>query len=156
MVRQKFKIQKMTKKHEKPIEKEETALANLENQLKRALADYQNLEKRIAEEKSSWIKTSNKGLILKLLPVLDDLFLAQDHLKDEGLVLTIQKFVEVLRQDGVTLMPSLKGLEFDPNLMEAVGTTEGDEGKVIEQVRAGYKIHENVLRPAQVIVGKGV
>ena len=39
------------KKNEKKIEQEEKALANLENQLKRALADYQNLEKRIAEEK---------------------------------------------------------------------------------------------------------
>ena len=42
----------MTKKHETKNEPEETELSNLENQLKRALADYQNLEKRIASEKS--------------------------------------------------------------------------------------------------------
>ena len=55
------------KKHEKTKKQSEEnpstgsgqELANLENQLKRALADYQNLEKRIAEEKSSWIKASN-------------------------------------------------------------------------------------------------
>ena len=52
----------MKKKQEVPEENNE--LKNLENQLKRALADYQNLEKRIANEKQDWVKLANKGLLI--------------------------------------------------------------------------------------------
>ena len=125
----------MKKHDDKNIKNEE--IKNIENQLKRALADYQNLEKRIVVEKSVWIKIANKDLLLKILPVLDDLFLAQKHLNDDGLGLTIQKFIEILKQEGVTLMQPLKGAKFDPKLMEALGTVEGEEGRVIEEVLAG-------------------
>ena len=81
------------KKHDKKIENQEL---ELENQLRRALADYQNLEKRITEERSSWIRTANKSLILKLLPVLDNLLLAKKHISDEGLNLSVQKFLDIL------------------------------------------------------------
>ncbi len=141
----------MKKHDDKNIKNEE--IKNIENQLKRALADYQNLEKRIVVEKSVWIKIANKDLLLKILPVLDDLFLAQKHLNDDGLGLTIQKFIEILKQEGVTLMQPLKGAKFDPKLMEALGTVEGEEGRVIEEVRAGYALFDTILRPAQVVVG---
>ena len=55
----------MTKKIDKNLE--------LENKLKRALADYQNLVKRVNEEKSEFVKFFSRELILKLLPVFDDL-----------------------------------------------------------------------------------
>ena len=146
------------KKNEKPIEKkvepeENTELSNLENQLKRALADYQNLEKRIAEEKNSWIKAANKNLLLKLLPGLDNLILAEKHTQDEGVKISIKHFLDILEQDGVKEIETV-GKDFDPNLMEAIGTQNGEEGKVLEEVRAGYMLFETVLRPAQVIVGK--
>lgn len=126
----------------------------LENQLKRVLADYQNLEKRVAQERSEWIKSGNKGLIIKLLPVLDDLMNANEHLKNEGLGLIIQKFLGILAQEGVTLVASLRNTKFDANIMEPIGTGEGEEGRVIEQVRPAYKQHDHVLRHAQVIVGQ--
>jgi molecular chaperone GrpE len=139
------------KKNEKKIE--ETELANLENQLKRALADYQNLEKRIAEEKSSWIKASNKNLLLKLLPGLDSLLLAEKHTQDEGVKIAIKHFIDGLENEGVKKIETV-GKDFDPNLMEAIATKEGENGKVIEEVRSGYMLFDSVLRPAQVIVGK--
>jgi len=141
----------MRKKDEN--EKLQKEQEQLENQLKRALADYQNLEKRTGEDRSNWIKNSNKDLILKLLPVLDTLYLANKHLNDEGLRLSIQKFHGVLQQEGVEDL-STKGMKFDPNMMEAVGAREGEEGRVLEEVRTGYKLHGEILRPAQVIVGK--
>jgi len=143
----------MSKKNEKKTE--ETELSNLENQLKRALADYQNLEKRIAEEKSSWIKAANKSLLLKLLPGLDSLLLAERHTQDEGVKISTKHFLDILEQDGVKKIETI-GKAFDPNLMEAIGTQDGEEGKVIEEVRAGYMLFDQVLRPAQVIVGKSV
>ncbi|MBI4098328.1 MAG: nucleotide exchange factor GrpE, partial [Candidatus Levybacteria bacterium] len=133
----------------KKIENQEI---ELENQLKRALADYQNLEKRIAEEKSNWIKLANKDLILKLLPVLDNLFLAKVHISDEGLNLSIQKFLDVLSSEGVLRIETI-GRDFDPHTMECVSVVAGEENKVIEEVRAGFIMNETVLRPAQVTVG---
>jgi molecular chaperone GrpE len=143
------------KKHEeaKKQNEENKEFANLVNQLKRALADYQNLEKRIAEEKSSWIKAANKSLLLKLLPGLDSLLLAEKHTQDEGVKLSIKHFLDILEQDGVKKIETA-GKDFDPNLMEAIVTQNGEEGKVIEEVRAGYMLYDSVLRPAQVIVGK--
>jgi molecular chaperone GrpE len=147
----------MNKKHEetKKQNDENKEFENLENQLKRALADYQNLEKRIAEEKSIWLKVANKNLLLKLLPGLDSLLLAEKHTQDEGVKLSIKHFVDSLEQEGVRKIETV-GRDFDPNLMEAIGTAEGEEGKILEEVRAGYMLFDSVLRPAQVIVGKKV
>ena len=160
---------KMTKKNEKPIEKkveeelvkkeEFDALKDLalqlENQYKRSMADYQNLEKRIASEKSSWILASNKNLLLRLLPGLDSLLLAEKHTQDEGVKLSIKHFLDILEQDGVKKIETV-GKDFDPNLMEAITTQVGEDNKVLEEVRSGYMLFETVLRPAQVIVGKSV
>jgi molecular chaperone GrpE len=140
-----------TRKHGK-TENEE--FKNLENQLKRALADYQNLEKRVSEEKSSWIKAANKDLLLKLLPGLDSLILAEKHTQDEGVKISIKHFLDILEQDGVKKIET-EGKDFNPNFMEAVSTVVGEEGKVIEEVRSGYTLFDQVLRPAQVVVGKG-
>ena len=149
------------KKHEKKIQqKENQELENLENQLKRVLADYQNLEKRIAEEKSSWIKSANKDLLLKLLPGLDNLILAEKHTQDEGVKLSIKHFLDILENEGVKKIET-QGANFDPRLMEAVSTQEVDpsagsgqgDGKVVEELRAGYTLNDSVLRPAQVVVG---
>lgn len=139
------------KKHEKKVE--QTELENLENQLKRALADYQNLEKRIAEEKAGWIKISNKDLILRLLPGIDNLLLAEKHTQDEGVKLSIKHFLDALENEGVKKIET-EGRDFDPKLMEAVGTIKGEDNKVVEEVRSGYMIYDSVLRPAQVMVGK--
>ncbi|MBI4098275.1 MAG: nucleotide exchange factor GrpE, partial [Candidatus Levybacteria bacterium] len=138
------------KKDEKKIEEQET---QLENQLKRALADYQNLEKRIAEEKSNWVRSANKDLILKLLPVLDSLFLAQKHIQDEGLDLSIRKFLGLLSEEGVERIKT-EDSQFDPNTMECVSVQEGEENKVLEEVRSGFIINGIILRPAQVVVGR--
>jgi molecular chaperone GrpE len=141
----------MSKKHEKIKENEE--FKNIENQLKRALADYQNLEKRNVEERSIWIKTANKDLLLKLLPGLDSLILAEKHTQDEGVKISIKHFIDTLSEVGVKRIET-EGKDFDPNLMEAVSTTTGDEGKVVEEVRAGYTLFDTILRPAQVVVGQ--
>lgn len=139
----------MKKKNEKKIENQET---ELENQLKRALADYQNLEKRITEEKSNWIRLANKDLILKLLPGVDSLLLALKHTQDEGVKLSVKHFLDIVEAEGVKKIVT-ENVTFDPNLMEAVGTAPGEEEKVVQEVRSGYTLNDNIIRPAQVIVG---
>lgn len=147
------------KQSQNDLEKEFEALKNLsqqlENNYKRALADYQNLQRRTQEEKSEWIRMATKDFILKILPVLDTLRLTQKHIQDQGLELTIGQFDKVLQEEGIVQIPTL-GKSFDPKTMEAVTTKEADKkekGIVVEEVRAGYIFGEYVLRAAQVIVG---
>jgi len=151
-----------TKKNEKIEEKDRNKseiahlkqkIEELENQVKRIFADYQNLEKRVAFEKREWLIKANKDLILRLLPALDFLLLSSKHIEDEGLKLSIQKFFDILKTEGVEKIETI-GKEFDPNLMEGIKTVAGDENKVVEELRSGFKMGDQVLRPAQVTVGK--
>lgn len=141
----------MTKRNETK-ELQERA-QNLENQVKRTLADYQNLEKRVKEERSEFVKSANRDLLLRFLPTLDTLNLAQKHVDDEGLKLSIQQFLDALKEEGVQKIETI-GAHFDPKTMEAVEVEEAEEGKVLEEIRAGYTLNGEVLRPAQVKVGK--
>lgn len=125
-----------------------------ENNYHRALADYQNLEKRVREEKSEWVKSANREVVLRILPVLDTLNLAQQHIKDQGLQVSIQQFLDVLKAEEVTKIETV-GHDFNPHLMECITTEPGEENKVLEEIRAGYMLYDKVLRPAQVKVGKG-
>ena len=63
----------------------EVKIVELENNWKRALADYQNLQKRTAEEKLSFVSFANSNVIRKLLPILDNLEMVQKHINDEGI-----------------------------------------------------------------------
>ncbi|HEX7042142.1 MAG TPA: nucleotide exchange factor GrpE [Patescibacteria group bacterium] len=127
-------------------------IADLEDKYRRVLADYQNLVRRTQEEKREWAKLSNKEMILKLLPILDTLMLAEKHTQDKNFVLTVQHFLSALEEEGVIRIKTI-GEEFNPQTMEAVSTVEGESGKVMEEMRAGYLLYDTVLRPAQVIVG---
>jgi molecular chaperone GrpE len=143
---------------EKDKSKEEIAhlknkILELENQVKRIFADYQNLEKRVALERGEWLIKANKDLILRFLPAIDFLLLSSKHIEDEGLKLSIQKFFDILKDEGVEKIEAV-GKKFDPNLMEAITTVAGEEDKVITELRSGFKMGEQVLRPVQVAVGK--
>lgn len=146
---------KDTKKKTDNIKNEELQqrIEELEDKYKRALADYQNLEKRAVGERREWIKTANKDLLLRLLPGLDALMLAARHVSDQGLKLSIEKFLEILKNEGVEKIETAEKM-FDPISMECIEIVEGEEGKVIEELRFGYRLYDNILRPAQVRVGK--
>lgn len=133
--------------------KEDLHIEELENQVKRALADYQNLEKRVAEEKRGWIQLANKELLLRLLPVLDTLIQAGKHSEDPSLKVSVAQFLDIVKGEGVEKIETI-GKEFDPNIMEVITTAQGEEGKVIDEVRSGYRMYDKILRVAQVIVGK--
>jgi len=131
----------------------ENQIASLEDQLKRALADYQNLERRVLEERGHSIKYANEQLLKQLLPSFDNLYLAEKYLQDEGIKLTVQKLTESLEQVGVKRI-AVDG-KFDPNKMEAVDVSDGEKDMVVEELRPGFVLFDKVIRPAQVRVGKG-
>lgn len=139
---------------EQKIKDLETKNEELTNNWKRALADYQNLTKRIAEEKQELGVFVAKDLLKKILEILDLLEEAQKHLKDPGLDLIIKKFQTFLEQEKVVRIET-KDKVFDPRTMECVEVREGnEEEKIAEEVSAGYKLDEQVLRVAKVKVFK--
>ena len=84
-------------------------------QLKRVMADYDNFKKRTARDQLEFVKYSNRELLTKLLPVLDDLERAEAHVKDEGLSLAIKHLREVLSAEGVSELEVI-GKTYDPAL----------------------------------------
>lgn len=126
--------------------------ASLEEQLKRALADYRNLERRVDDERKLLSQLSSIILIEKLLPILDNLENAQKHLNDQGLEMVIKQFKDILTQEGVEEIPA-EGAQFDPKLHEAIEVIEGqNDGKIVKVAGKGYKINDKVIRPAKVTV----
>lgn len=126
----------------------------LNNQFKRALADYQNLEKRYHQDKQAVVKFANESLLDKLLPVIDDLNRAQTHLNDPGLKQIIAQLYRVLESEGVKPIDST-GHPFDPQTMDCTEVVSGPQDLVIDTSLPGYLFHDKVLRPAQVKVGSG-
>jgi len=133
---------KIKKRQNKQVEELEQKIRVLEDQLKRAVADYINLEKRTEEEKRDTIKYGNKELLLRLLSGLESLFLAEKYIEED-----------VLKEAGVEQIETA-GREFDPNFMECIETIEGKENIVIEETRPGFRLYGKLLKPAQVKVGK--
>ena len=131
-------------------------IEDLTNKWKRALADYQNLEKRTVARITDSAKYSAENIIIKLLPVLDTLEQAEKHIKDQGLALAISSFKDVLKSEGVEKVEVL-GKKFNPHEMEAIEVQASDkEDEVIEELRPGYRLGEKVIRVAQVKVSKKI
>lgn len=127
------------------------------SQLARALADYDNLRKRVEQERSYIVRFASQEIVGKLLPVLDIIETAQKHLNDQGLSVAVAEFKKVLIEQGlIEIMPE-KGQSFDHDLHEAVEVADGENGKIIEVLQSGWKFKEgNVLRHAKVKVGQTI
>lgn len=143
------------KKISKPKKEGEEVLI-LKNQLARALADYQNLVKRVESEKVQFEKFSNLRLIVKLLPVLDILRQAQLHIKDHGVAITIKEFEEALKTEGIEELKVQVGDKFDPEQHEVVEVVPGKENNIISAVvLSGWRFIDGpVIRHAKVKVSQ--
>jgi molecular chaperone GrpE len=127
---------------------------DLKNKYLRALADYQNLEKQTQVWKEEFVKFSNQNLIIQLLEVLDDLEKAQDHLKDEGLKIAVDKLKTILKNNGLEEIECL-GNDFDPSVGEVIEIVPGQEDhKIVKVISKGYKLNGKIIRPAKVTVTK--
>lgn len=130
-------------------------IQELQNKLLRSLADYANLEKRIDSQRGMLISFATANILNKIVPVLDDFNLAQAHLKDAGLQISIDKFKQVLRGEGVAEINPLNQ-PFNAELMTCVDTKPGQNDQVLEVTKIGYQFMDQVIRPAEVVVGKNV
>jgi molecular chaperone GrpE len=126
----------------------------------RAAADYQNLKRRMEQERGEVGRLATASLIINLLPLVDDLERALRNVDTklagltwiDGIWLIYRKFQAVLENAGV-LEIQAEGQHFDPNVHEAISQAPGEEGKVVSVVQKGYKLGDRVIRPAMVVVG---
>lgn len=134
--------------------KTESGENEFKTQLARALADYDNLQKRVEREKSEWQRFASLNIITKLLPVLDILYQAQNHLKDQGLEFAIKEFENVLGEEGIEKVKVEPEQTFDHTIHEVVEVLGGGkEGTVAEVVQVGWEFSNgNLIRPAKVKV----
>ena len=131
-------------------------------QWQRAAADLQNYKRRTEQERADVAKYAAFPLMLHLLPIADDLQRALNSVSAHLAVLTWVQGIELIyRKLQHTLeihrLSEVKtaGETFDPNFHEAVMTAAGEDGKVIEELQKGYRLHDRVIRPAMVVVGRG-
>ncbi|MBI5800723.1 MAG: nucleotide exchange factor GrpE [Verrucomicrobia bacterium] len=136
------------------------------DRLLRQGADFENFKKRAARDRQEDIRYANKGLLDKLIPVLDNFDMAMaaannaqtanaDALK-VGVSMIHSQFKAALLESGLEELDAT-GKPFDPNWQEAVSHQESatvPEGHVLQQLRMGYKLRDRLLRPATVIVAK--
>lgn len=143
----------------------EKEASDYKDQWLRATADYRNFKRRTDAERADLIRSASAGLLLKLLPVMDDLERAMAGVTPEvaetpwygGFRLIPQKLQTVLESEGVTAIAAL-GAPFDPSMHEAVIYEQAEpelEGKVTAELQRGYKLNDRVLRPTMVKVGQG-
>jgi molecular chaperone GrpE len=130
----------------------------------RAQAELINYRRRADEDRITLQQYSNSRLIIKLLPVIDELDLAIGHAEEnnssdswwEGVKLIHRKIGGLLESEGVVKVEAV-GEIFDPLQHEALGTMETSEyppGYIVEVVRNGYRLHDRVIQPAQVVVAR--
>ena len=139
--------------------------AHYQDQLLRMAADLDNYKKRATRERLEAIKYATESLLERIIPVLDNFEMALAAASTAGTsVESLQSGVNMIQQQLKTVM-SDAGLEeinaagqpFNPNLHEAISqqeTSDVPEGRVVQQVRKGYKLRDRLLRPASVIVAQ--
>jgi molecular chaperone GrpE len=137
----------------------------------RERADFLNYKRDEWERLGGILKFAGEGLILKILPILDNFEIVTKKLPDnlinneniKGLLQIKNQIKDFLKIQGVEEVESL-GKKFDPSFMEAVEevnpasasaeVSAGEAGIVIEEIQKGYKLHGKVLRPARVKTSK--
>ena len=131
----------------------------------RISAEFDNYKKRSAREMDEFRKFANESLLIKLLPVVDNLERAIDLIKEkksskngmtEGIELTLKEIINVLESFNVNSFESLNKT-FDPNFHQAVmqeETEDVQENIVIKEFQKGYMIKNRLMRPAMVVVSK--
>ena len=152
----------IAKLEEELRKKAEEAAASRDQHL-RAVADADNLRKRMQKEKSEGIRYANESLLRELLQVIDSLELAVEHADlggngksvVEGVQLTLRLFRDILERQGVKALEDPTGKSFDPTTQQA-SLVEAQPGvsanTVIRAQSKGYVYNDRLLRPAHVVV----
>ncbi|MBI2321840.1 MAG: nucleotide exchange factor GrpE [Chloroflexi bacterium] len=134
--------------------------------LQRTKADFINYQRRSEQERAEQERYAAASVLRRLLPLIDDFERAvasvpselAEHPWVQGVLLIERKLKAMLEQVGLAPVETI-GQPFDPLEHEAVGQEPAPperEGLVVAEVQHGYRLHDRLLRPAQVRVGRAV
>jgi len=151
--------------HEEKKEKKDprdAQIEELQDKLKRQMAEFDNFRKRTEKEKSSMYEIGARDMIEKILPVLDNfergLAAVPEDVKDSpfanGVVMIYKQFVKTLEDAGVEAIEAV-GQQFDPNLHNAVMHIDDEaygENVISQELQKGYKYRGTVVRHSMVQV----
>lgn len=132
---------------------------------KRALAELENTRKRGEQDRESFAKYALENFLGDLLPIVDNFDRASNHIPEEqknsawvsGIQFIQKNLLDVLEQQGVQEIEVRPGDRFDPHLHEAIATEDQEkvpEEQIIAVKNKGYRLHDRILRPAQVVVSR--
>ncbi len=130
----------------------------------RLQAEFDNYRRRTLKEKMELTKSAGEGILVNILPVMDDFERALDHVSKsddveslkEGFGLIYSKFEDFLKRNSVVEIET-KDVDFDTDVHEAITKIpvqdEGMKGKIVDCVQKGYKLNDKVIRFSKVVIG---
>lgn len=141
------------------IEEQKEEIDEKDDRIKRLMAEFENFKKRSDKERLVMYNSVMGDVVMKLLPVLDNLEKAvaaesKDEQYKNGIEMVEKQFQDVLKANGVKEIESI-GKPFDPSLHEAVSLVEDSNlgpKTIKEEYRKGYTIGDKVLRHSLVVV----
>ena len=151
-------------KSDEKIEKLEKEIQEYKDRLLRKAAEFENYKRRTENDQLNLLKYAAESFIVKLLPTVDDFERSLKHMENaqdvnsikEGIKLVYDKFMKVLKDQGVTKIESV-GKPFDVDYHEAMmqRKEEGAEPHtVLDEIETGYMYKDKVIRHAKVIVSE--
>ena len=147
----------------KKVEELEQQVAELTNDLQRTRADFENYRKRSEGDKAATYQHGQSAAILKLLPVIDNIERAvtytpevlKDHKWAQGITGLVKNLEKALEGLSLKRINATTGVEFNPDLHEAIQfdeEAEGDKEVIAEELQAGYVLNGQPIRHAMVKV----
>jgi molecular chaperone GrpE len=148
---------------ESKVKSYETRLADIREYVKKMEGEIENIRQRSARESQRMIDQRIGEFFIKLLNISDNFDLSLKTAESEksaladGVRMIHSQFAQFLQQAGLERL-SPKGEIFDPHQHEAIATQPTPikemDNVVLQEAKAGYRLKENILRPAQVVVGR--
>lgn len=136
-------------------------LEQLKAKYLRALADYDNLKRRSADDVQRRVDAAVNAIFKDMIDLADDFerAFADDGTGDpqswrEGVALIRNKLIASLDRRGVSPIAA-ENVPFDPDYHEAIGEAPGPQGEIVAELRRGYLSGGRVLRASQVLIGAG-
>lgn len=141
------------------IEEQKHTIDDQDDRIKRLMAEFENTKKRNDKERSNLYNSVMGDVVVKLLPIIDNLEKAvetktEDEEYKKGVKMCLDQFKDVLKANGVKEIEAV-GQKFDPSLHEAVSSVVDEnlgEKVIKEEYRKGYMIGDRVIRHSLVVV----
>lgn len=147
------------KKKEKK-DKKDAQIEELTDKVRRQMAEFENFRKRSEKEKTQMYEVGAKGILEKILPVVDNFERGLKGMEEsedpfaQGMQMIYKQLMTSLEEAGVKAIESV-GQEFNPDFHNAVMHVEDDEfgeNEIVEEFQKGYMYHDSVLRHSMVKV----